>query len=119
MKLRHNIYAVLLTLPLFALTACDRNTASAPMNATQDSGNSQTSQFDDSSLNRSVSNALLRDAAFSDNSISVTSDKGHITLNGSVASLQDKNRATEIVKEVIGVTRVQNNLEIIMTTSSY
>lgn len=119
MKLRHTICAVLLTLPLFALTACDRNTASAPMNGAQDRSGSQTSQFDDSSLNRSVADALLRDAAFSDNSINVTSDQGHITLNGSVASLQEKNRATEIVKEVMGVTRVQNNLEIVMTTSSY
>lgn len=117
MKLHQTIYAVLLTLPLFTLTACDSKTASAPMNSAQDS--SQNRQVDDSRLNREVSNALQLDASLNQSNINVDADQGHITLNGTVASLQEKNRATEIAKKVSGVIQVHNNLEITMTTSNY
>ncbi|MCH8536923.1 MAG: BON domain-containing protein [Alkalimonas sp.] len=119
MKLHHNLYAVLLTLPLFVLTACDRNTASAPMSPAQDRDSSQSYQVDDSSLNRDVTNALQLEASLNRRSINVDADEGHITLSGTVASLQEKNRATEIAKKVSGVIQVHNNLEIVMTTSSY
>lgn len=118
MKIHHTFYAMLLTLPLVAVTACD-NRASAPMQPVQVDDTSVNRPVDDRSLNRDVSSALQRDAAFARNRINVAADKGHITLTGTVESLQDKNRAAEIVKKVTGVIEVHNNLEINLTTVGY
>ncbi|MCC5827550.1 BON domain-containing protein [Alkalimonas sp.] len=121
MKLHHTFYTLLLALPLVAVTACDNR---APTSSTQPKPMSVDEsrtyrQVDDNSLNRDVSNALQRDTAFARNTIKVAANKGHITLTGTVASMQDKNRAAEIAKEVTGVIEVHNNLEINLATVGY
>ncbi len=119
MKLHPTFYAMLCTLPLVVVTACDSR---APTSSTQPMSADQSRtyrQVDDSSLNRDVSNALQREAAFANNRIRVEADKGHITLTGAVASMQHKNRAAEIAKQVPGVIEVHNNLEINLATVGY
>lgn len=105
---RHTLCALLLTLPLLAISGCDNMSTPA----------SQTSQRDEFNLQQTVSEALQRDALFAQSDISVTSQKGNITLNGTVDSIQHKNRAGEIAKQVTGVETVNNNLEVVASTST-
>lgn len=106
---RHTLCALLLTLPLLAVTGCDTN----PTTDNSTSTKSSSIQQDDTRLNTAVSDALQRDTLFAQSDISVASQQGQIRLNGTVASMQDKNRAGEIAKKVSGVTGVSNNLEIV------
>lgn len=110
MTLRHTLCALLLTMPLLAITGCDNMSKPA-------SQSTQPSQIDDASLQQAVSNALQRDTLFAHSDIAVTSQRGQIRLSGTVASMQDKNRATEIAQQVAGVSSVSNSLEIITPTS--
>lgn len=105
---RQTFCALLLTLPLLAISGCDNMSVPA----------GQTTQRDDTNLKQTVSEALQRDALFAQSDISVTSQKGNITLNGTVVSIQNKNRAGEIAKQINGVKAVNNNLEIVTSTSS-
>lgn len=109
MKRYHRLSSLLVALPLLALTSCDN--ISAPKS--QSTALSQNIPQDDTSLNRSVSDALQRDSLYARGNITVASQRGQITLSGSVASIQDKNRAAEIANKVEGVTKVSNNLEIV------
>lgn len=101
--LRHTFCALLLSLPLLTVTGCDN------MSETQ----TQPHLLNDNSVNLAVSEALERETWFSQSNIEVTSLDGQVTLNGTVASMQDKNRATEVVTKVNGVKDVNNELEII------
>lgn len=108
---RNTFCALLLTLPLLAITGCDNRTPTT-------SQINQTSQPDDSNLKRAVSEALQRDTLFAQSDIDVVAQRGQIKLTGKVATLQDKNRAADIVNKVDGVTSVSNNLEIVTPTGT-
>lgn len=103
MILHNKFYALLLTVLLLTLVGCDN------MSATK----TNTVQLDDTSLNLNVTEALQKDTLFERGTISVTSLNGQVKLNGTAASLQDKNQATEIANKVKGVRGVQNNLQVI------
>lgn len=105
---RHTLCALLLTLPLLAVTGCD----------TMSTTDTNSTQQDDTRLNTAVSDALQRDTLFAQSDITVASQQGQIRLNGTVASMQDKNRAGEIAQKVSGVSGVSNNLEVVTAAAT-
>lgn len=108
MTKRHIFYSLLLALPLLVVTGCDNKATPSRQAVTQDNA----------SLQLSVSNALQRDTLFAQRAITVVAQQGQITLSGIVATLQDKNRAGDIAKNIIGVTSVNNNLDIVTPTGA-
>ncbi|ALS99720.1 BON domain-containing protein [Lacimicrobium alkaliphilum] len=102
MILRQAFCALLLTLPLIAVTACDNMTETK----------TQPQKIDDNSLSQAVSEVLERDALSARSNIKVTSLDGKVSLTGTVASAEDKTHATGLVKKVNGVKTVNNDLEI-------
>ncbi|MCC5853128.1 MAG: BON domain-containing protein [Alkalimonas sp.] len=118
MKLHPTFYAVLCTLPLVAVSACDNKASPAIQSMPMDEHRTYP-QADDSTMIRNVSNALLSDEALARSRINVAAHRGHITLSGTVASMQDKNRAVEIAKTVTGVIEVHDTLEINQATVGY
>ncbi|MEH8021998.1 BON domain-containing protein [Rheinheimera metallidurans] len=103
MILRTSITAVLLALFLLTLAGCDNMSTQKSVVKPQD----------DTSLNLTITEALQRDSLFAHSNIAVTSSKGQVKLNGTTASMEDKNRATDIVKNINGVVGVQNNLQVV------
>lgn len=112
MKRYYTLSSLLIALPLLALTSCDNMSASKSQSTPQ----SQNTTEDDTSLNRSISDALQRDTLYANSDITVASQGSQVRLSGTVASIQDKNRAGEIANKVQGVTKVSNNLEIVTPT---
>ncbi len=70
---------------------------------------------DDSTITARVKTALSADKAANLTRIDVDTTNRVVSLNGIVSSPDQKRRAEEIVKEVSGVRRVQNNLQIQQT----
>jgi len=70
------------------------------------------SEDHDTKLEESVLLQLKSDALLAGLSIEVTSAAGEITLSGEVETLEQKQRAEETTKGVIGVERVTNNLTV-------
>lgn len=102
MKTHGTFCALLLTLPLLALTGCDAGSATAGQNEQRDG-----------QLQTTINEAIQRDAAFEHSNINVlVSRQGQVTLSGTVASIEDKKRASEIVKQVAGIKIVNNELEV-------
>ncbi|WP_213997712.1 BON domain-containing protein [Arsukibacterium sp.] len=109
MKTHHALCALILTLPLLALTGCDAGSATAGQN----------DRLQDGSLQTTINDAIQRDAAFEHSDINVlVSNQGQVTLSGTVASVQDKKRASEIVKQVAGIKIVNNELEVATSGSA-
>jgi osmotically-inducible protein OsmY len=108
MTLRPTIFILFLLLPLLALTGCDNTTANQ----------TKTIQMEDTSLNVAVSDALKREAFFNNSTITVTSEQGEISLNGTVNSTEDKSRAGAVAEKVTGVKAVKNNLNVITPSIS-
>ncbi len=67
---------------------------------------------DDGTITTKVKAKLFEDDALSGFSISVETFEGEVTLTGSVDSLQDKERATQLAKSVHGVKDINNLLKI-------
>ncbi|KKO45121.1 hypothetical protein WG68_11845 [Arsukibacterium ikkense] len=104
MKILTTLQALLLTLPLLAVTGCDNKPAAAGQN----------SQQQDNRLGSAVTEALQRDAVFARSDINVmVSAAGQVTLSGTVASSEDKRRAAEIVQQVAGIKNVNNELDVV------
>jgi hyperosmotically inducible periplasmic protein len=68
----------------------------------------------DRTLNNQIRTALEADTSLSDASEKVTlsSDDGVVTLNGTVATEKDKKDLESRVKNMAGVKKVENNLQI-------
>lgn len=68
----------------------------------------------DRTLNDQIRIALKADTALSDASEKVTlsSDNGVVTLNGTVPTEKDKKDLESLVKSKAGVKKVENNLQI-------
>jgi hyperosmotically inducible protein len=67
---------------------------------------------DDSSITASVKSKLVADKAANLTRVDVDTTNQVVSLNGIVASAEQKTRAEQLAKEVNGVRRVQNNLQI-------
>ena len=75
-------------------------------------GESAGQYVDDSSITASVKSKLAADQVGNLTRVNVDTTQQVVSLNGIVPSSKDKQRAEEIAKEVSGVKRVQNNLQI-------
>lgn len=67
---------------------------------------------DDATMSTSIQGKLTRDKASNFTRINVDTERGVVTLNGVVQTVADKSRAEELARQVDGVTRVNNNLQI-------
>jgi hyperosmotically inducible protein len=67
---------------------------------------------DDGTITTKVKAKLFEDDSLSGFAISVETFEGEVTLTGSVDSLQNKKRATQLAESVYGVKNVNNLLKI-------
>lgn len=67
---------------------------------------------DDTTLTTSVKTSLATDKASSLTRIDVDTVQGVVSLNGVVASAEDKARAEQLARGVKGVKKVVNNLQV-------
>lgn len=88
-------------LSLMALTSCESMT-----------GKSTGQTIDDAAITASVQGKLTGDKLSNFARINVDTDRGVVTLKGTVRSVEEKTRAEELTREVAGVTKVNNNLSI-------
>lgn len=69
----------------------------------------------DERIRDDVNDRLTEDWRVDASHVSVTVDKGEVTLDGTVTSRQAKRRAEDVVDSVSGVKHVQNNLRVAST----
>jgi hyperosmotically inducible protein len=73
----------------------------------------KTGEFiDDRAITAKVKTALAKDPDVSALAVNVDTDKGVVTLNGTVKSATERNKAAQLARNVEGVTSVRNNLTI-------
>lgn len=68
--------------------------------------------IDDATVTASVQGKLTADKLSNFSRINVDTDRSIVTLNGVVRSVEEKSRAEELARQVAGVTKVNNNLQI-------
>lgn len=68
--------------------------------------------LDDKGIDARVKTALFRDPDVSGFDVKVETFRGNVQLNGFVDTVEQKERAAQIVREVNGVRMVTNNLEV-------
>lgn len=68
--------------------------------------------MDDSTITSWVSGKLTHAKLSNFSHIDVETERGVVTLNGVVKSMDEKTRAGDIAAQVAGVTKVNNNLQI-------
>ncbi len=78
-------------------------------------GESAGQYADDSAITTRVKTALAADKAANLTRIEVATTNQVVSLNGIVQTPEQKRRAEEVAKEISGVRRVQNNLQIQQT----
>lgn len=86
---------------LGALSACQSTTGQAA---------GQT--IDDAKVTASVQKKLMGDKLSNFARISAGTERGVVTLRGTVSSEEEKSRAEDLTRQVAGVTRVENILSI-------
>lgn len=91
---------------LMFLTACQSMT-----------GKTAGQNIDDASVTASVQGKLTADKLSNFSRIDVDTDRGIVTLNGVVRSAEEQSRAEELARQVEGVTKVNNNLQIQSTSA--
>ncbi|NWF74910.1 MAG: BON domain-containing protein [Nitrospirae bacterium] len=95
----------LLGVGLMFLTACQSMT-----------GKTAGQSIDDASVTASVQGKLTADRLSNFSRINVDTDRGVVSLNGVVRSAEEQTRADELARQVEGVTKVNNNLQIQSTS---
>ena len=91
----------ILGVSLMILTACQSMT-----------GKTTGQTIDDATLTASVQAKLTGDKLSNFSRINVDTDRSVVSLNGVVRSVEEKSRAEELARQVAGVTKVNNNLQI-------
>jgi len=72
--------------------------------------------IDDATVTASVQGKLTADKLSNFSRINVDTDRGVVTLNGVVRSAEEQSRAEELARQVDGVTKVNNNLQLQSTS---
>ena len=74
----------------------------------------------DKNLNNRIRSTLSSDSSLrsASQNVSILSDNGAVTLNGTVATEKDKSDLENKIQRMTGVSRVDNNLQIAPQTSS-
>ena len=91
----------ILGVSLMILTACQSMT-----------GKTTGQTIDDATLTASVQTKLTGDKLSNFSRINVDTDRSVVSLNGVVRTVEEKSRAEELARQVAGVTKVNNNLQI-------
>ncbi len=68
--------------------------------------------FDDASITTKVKAAIFNESSLKSTEINVETYKGVVQLSGFVSSQADINTAVRLARDVKGVTRVQNSMEV-------
>ena len=95
----------LLGVSLMILTACQSMT-----------GKTTGQTIDDATVTASVQGKLTANKLSNFSRINVDTDRGVVTLNGVVRSAEEQSRAEELARQVDGVTKVNNNLQLQSTS---
>ena len=74
--------------------------------------------IDDAAITAWVQAKLTSDKASNFPRINVTTERGVVTLNGTVQTVEEKSRAESLARMVEGVSKVNNNLQIQSLSSS-
>jgi osmotically-inducible protein OsmY len=93
----------ILGVSLMSLTACESMT-----------GKTTGQTIDDATVTASVQGTADKLSNFS--RINVDTDRSVVTLNGVVRTVEEKSRAEDLARQVTGVTKVNNNLQIQSTS---
>jgi hypothetical protein len=92
----------LAALPLSMMTGCAVT-----------SGRESTGEYvDDKTMSTKIKTALVRDPEVKAHQVNVTTFRGTVQLSGFVDSQQQKDRATEIIKNMEGVKELHNDLVV-------
>lgn len=102
MKRHNRISALFAAIALTALVGCAGT-------ATKESTGQY---FDDSAITAKVKTAIFNDASLKSAEINVETFKGSVQLSGFVASTTSIAQASEVARNVNGVTSVKNDLRI-------
>jgi len=68
--------------------------------------------FDDT-IKASIENAIDNDETLRERNINVTANNGVVTITGEVESQEEKDRVTELVNQVPGISEVANSLAVV------
>jgi hyperosmotically inducible periplasmic protein len=102
------VAAVLSALPITMMTGCAVT-----------SGRESVGQYtDDKTITAKVKTALARDSVVKAHQVNVTTFQGAVQLSGFVDSQAEKDRATEIVRNIEGVKELHNDLVVATGRSS-
>jgi osmotically-inducible protein OsmY len=101
------VMAGILGISLMSLTACESMT-----------GKTAGRTVDDASTTAMVQGKLTNDRASNFSRINVDTERGVVTLNGVVRTVEEKSRAEYLARSVEGVSNVNNNLQIQSMSSS-
>jgi len=97
----------ILGVSLMSLTACESM-----------SGKTTGQTIDDATITASVQGKLTADKASNFSRIDVDTNRSVVTLNGVVRTVEEKSRAEDLARQVTGVSKVNNNLQIQSTSMS-
>jgi osmotically-inducible protein OsmY len=97
----------ILGISLMSLTACESMT-----------GKTTGQTIDDATITASVQGKLTADKASNFSRIDVDTNRSVVTLNGVVRTVEEKSRAEDLARQVTGVSKVNNNLQIQSTSMS-
>lgn len=110
-----------LLLATFALSGCGSLLASMNANPIEDEPVDRTMgrQLEDESVEtKAIVNIRAADERFAQSHLVVVSYNGFVLLAGQVQSEELKNKASDVVREIRGVRRIYNELEIAAPSSS-
>jgi osmotically-inducible protein OsmY len=96
-----NDWAIVGAIVLLVLTGCQALT-----------GKTAGRNVDDANLTASVKATLVADKVTNLTRVDVDTDNGVVYLNGSVESVQQRNRVEQLARRVDGVKTVVNNLQV-------
>ena len=97
----------ILGMSVMTLTACESMT-----------GKTAGRTIDDATTTASIQGKLTSDKASNFARINVDTERGVVTLNGVVQTVEEKSRAESLARMVEGVSKVNNNLQIQSLSSS-
>lgn len=95
------LLGVVASIALFGMVACQSTT-----------GKTMGQTANDASITASIQSQLTADKMSNFTRVDVDTERGVVTLNGIVKSMEEKERVARIAKNVEGVKRVNNNLQI-------
>src|SRR5262245_29579596 len=107
-----NFLLFILALTLLAGCTASKNTATAVGEGTKEAAEQVNDKATDASITAAVKMKFADDPVVSASAIDVDTKDGIVTLNGTVKSAAEQQKAVEIAQGVDGVKQVKSNLKI-------